>query len=124
MKGDFLSDRQSMLKAIYGLEMTKKHILTSLIVDRMLELDYLAERFSDLSFSTDRQQSIIDYNIKNGIEHFVYLQNGERIECKKLMGLLDEYRKKRTVYSDEICLLKFIENNLETYEELCDLMKK
>ncbi len=54
MKGDFLSDRQSMLKAIYGLEMTKKHILTSLIVDRMLELDYLAERFSDLSFSTDR----------------------------------------------------------------------
>jgi len=47
------------------------------------------------------------------------LQNGERIECKKLMGLLDEYRKKRTVYSDEICLLKFIENNLELYESLC-----
>jgi len=124
IEGDFLRNRQKVLKANYNMIVPKRDILRQAIVDEMCKLANAEYCVKNLDFAIDREYSVINFKIENGIKYNINVSGFGDMDCRDALN--ERTRLKNIIHEAQIRLfnLKYVEDNFALYEELCKKIKK
>lgn len=124
LEGDFLKNRQKVLKANYNMMVSKIDILRQEIVDEMCKLANAEYCLKRLDFAIDREYSVINFKIENGIRYNINVAGFGDIDCREALN--ERTRMRNIIQEAQIRLfnLKYVEDNFALYEELCKKIKK
>jgi len=124
LEGDFLANRQKVLKANYGMIIQKRDILRQMIVDEMCKLSNAEYCLKNLDFAINREYSTINFKIENGIRYSLNVSGFGDIDCRDALN--EQARMKNIIHESKLRLfnLKYVEENYDLYEELCRHIKR
>ena len=124
LEGDFLLNRQQVLKANYNMIVEKRDILRQMIVDEMCKISNAEHCLKNLDFAISREYSVIQFKIENGIRYAINVAGFGDIDCRDALN--EQTRMKNILHEAKLRMfnLKYIEENYPLYEELCKKIKR
>ncbi len=124
LEGDFLKNRQKVLKANYNMMVSKRDILRQEIVDEMCKLANAEYCLKNLDFAINREYSVINFKIENGIRYSVHVFGFGDIDCRDALN--EQARMKNIIHESKLRLfnLKYVDENYDLYEKLCRHIKR